>query len=386
MIKVCKFGGTSMADGRTIARVKDILKKDPARRYVVVSAPGKRYSGEIKITDLLYDTYESVMRTDNCGAPFAKVKARFFHLADELKIDDFDIAGLLRETELSILLEKSRDFTASRGEYLSAKLTAAYFGIPFIDAKDIFRFRRDGTLDLKTTCALTSAALHYAESAVIAGFYGADEDGKIVTFSRGGSDISGAIVARAVSADLYENWTDVSGFLVCDPRIVENPAGIKRLTYRELGTLSCMGASVLHLESIFPVRDAGIPICIKNTFRPFDEGTLIVPERDCRRDNIITGIAGRNPCLPVTDFNALKDLLGEIRLPAHENTALIAVVGQGFKDSVGAAARVLKAVAQTGVSLRLIDYGSAEHVLYLGVNGEDYGRTIRAIYDEFYRQ
>lgn len=418
-----------MADGMTIARVRKIVEEDKTRRFLVLSAPGKRFGGEEKITDLLYETYDSVVLTGKCGAPFAKAKGRFFHLADELGIGDPD--SLLKETEEEILQRRSKAFTASRGEYLVARFAAEYLRLPFIDAAEIIRFHMDGSLDLKETCALASRALFDAGRAVVPGFYGRNEAGEIVTFSRGGSDISGAVVARAVGADLYENWTDVSGFLVCDPRIVENPAQIKQMTFQELGTLSYFGASVLHLDSVSPVREVGIPVSIRNTFRPEEEGTLIVPERSQNARAIPTGIAGRKnftflrvPKESVAAqkrFKALvncgvqmertisgrdsllfifsrdEESLDRIRTALREplfhggaqvcfNAALIAVVGCGLKENVGMAARILKGIAQTGVNLRLIDFGSEESALYLGVDEEDYERVIRAVYEEFFKE
>ncbi|MBP5242081.1 MAG: aspartate kinase, partial [Clostridia bacterium] len=275
-IKVCKFGGTSMADGTNIARVADIIKSDETRRYVVVSAPGKRFGGDIKVTDLLYACYEDATKTGSCKNSFVKIRERFENIVRELGVD-MDIAALLDRTEREIDEEKSADFTASRGEFLSGNVMAAVLGVPFVDAKGVVLFNDDGSLAAEDSYKALSEALADKPKAVVGGFYGSYRNGKVKTFSRGGSDISGAIVARAVLADLYENWTDVSGFLACDPRIVDNPKGIKVLSYRELRELSYMGANVLHSDSIFPVKSANIPINIRNTFRPEDEGTMIVP-------------------------------------------------------------------------------------------------------------
>lgn len=437
MTKICKFGGTSMADGTTMGRVKRIVECDPSRRFIVVSAPGRRFSGELKVTDLLYATHVSVLAAGSCGESFERVKRRFRGIAGELKIE-IDVEELLERTQQEILREMDEAFTASRGEYLIGRLAAAYFKIPFLDPKFFIRFHRGGGLDAEKTYAFTAEALKGVERAVIPGFYGADEDGKIVTFSRGGSDITGAIVARATGADLYENWTDVSGFLVCDPRIVENPAQIKTLTYGELRELSYMGASVLHVESIFPVKEAGIPVCVKNTFRPEDGGTMIVPASGYRGRQVITGIAGRKPftaiciqkefmngevgfvrkVLSVLEENGisfehlpsrvdsvvlviddaqlkggrLKKVLGEIEaavLPdsvqVREGIALITVVGHGMKGNFGAVARVFRAIALAGVDVRIMSRGFAEPDLIIGVDGSDYERTLCAIYDEFFR-
>ena len=290
MIKVCKFGGTSMADGINMLRAKRIIESEPARRYVVVSAPGKRYGGDDKVTDLLYAAHAELVRTGHVGESYRKVCSRFLSIVHELGLD-FGISALLEETKARIEEERSEAFTASRGEYLAGKVMAALLGMPFVDAADCVKFS-GGSLDAEKSYPLVKACA--GERAVVAGFYGSDESGKVCTFSRGGSDISGAVVARAVGADLYENWTDVSGFLACDPKVVPSPVGIETLSYKELRELSYMGANVLHSESIFPVREADIPIRIKNTFRPDDEGTDILPASKYRfGGRVVTGIAGK---------------------------------------------------------------------------------------------
>ncbi len=437
MIKVCKFGGTSMADGTNIRRVAEIFNSDPARRYLVVSAPGKRFGGDAKITDLLYETHRSVAERGETGV-FSKVRERFCGIVRELGIS-LDIEGLLSETEESILRERSEEFTASRGEYLIGRITAEFLGIPFVDARDCVRFGEDGKLDGETTYALCSAALKGKKRAVISGFYGADAEGRVHTFSRGGSDVSGAIVARAVGADLYENWTDVSGFLACDPRIVDSPAHIDVLSYRELRELSYMGANVLHSESIFPVREANIPILIKNTFRPSDEGTRIVPAAGyIPPARPVTGIAGKkNFAVIFIEKSLMNSEIGFARrilsvleergvsfehMPSGIDTisfvideaelqegmlaeiereickrvcpdqcktltdiSLIAVVGHGMSKNVGTSARLFDAIARAGVNVRMIDQGSSELNIIVGVDNENYERTLRAVYDEFFR-
>lgn len=281
-----------MADGINMQRVAKIVLSDPSRRYVVVSAPGKRFGGDIKITDLLYETAADVKSTGKTGDAFEKVKNRFVGIVHELKLD-FDIEALMEETRRQIEEENSEDFAASRGEYLSGRIMAELLGVPFLDARAVVKFDSEGRLD-KRSYELLRAELKGKARAVVAGYYGEDANGRVKTFSRGGSDISGAIVARAAGADLYENWTDVSGFLACDPRIVPNPAPISALSYKELRELSYMGANVLHSESIFPVREADIPIRIKNTFRPDDAGTDILPTSKYRfSGNTVTGIAGK---------------------------------------------------------------------------------------------
>lgn len=437
MIKVCKFGGTSMADGNTIRRVAAIVNGDPERRYVVVSAPGKRYGADVKITDLLYRAFGEVEKTGRCGEAWGKVCDRFCGIVRELGLS-FDIRGLLDETAQEIEKERSADFVASRGEYLSARITAALLDVPFIDARGVVKFTAEGKLDGRTF-QLLAAALRGKKRAVVSGFYGEDVNGKVKTFSRGGSDISGAIVARAAGADLYENWTDVSGFLACDPRIVDNPERIMSLSYKELRELSYMGANVLHSESIFPVREANIPIRIKNTFRPEEEGTDILPSCKYRfSGKTVTGIAGKKNFtviflekslmnaeigftykvlsaflkhgvsfehMPsgidtmsfVIDSEELKDgvleqLCADIKeavspdqLRVYDDVALIAVVGHGMSRAVGTSARLFNAIAEAGVNVRMIDQGSSELNIIVGVDNCNYERTVRAVYREFFQ-
>ncbi len=426
-----------MADGITMLRVRRIIESDASRRYVVVSAPGKRFSGDIKVTDLLYETYDNVALRGETGESFAKICERFRGIVSELGLE-MDIDGLLAETEREILREATPDFCASRGEYLSARIMAQLLGVPFIDARDVVKFGPDGRLDGEQTYSLLAAALKGKKRAVVSGFYGSDADGKVRTFSRGGSDISGAIVARAAGAGLYENWTDVSGFLACDPRIVDNPMPIHTISYKELRELSYMGANVLHSESIFPVREADIPICIKNTFRPEDEGTEIVPtSRYTYSGKRVTGIAGKKDFtviflekslmnaeigftyrvlevflkhkisfehIPtgidtmsfVIDAAELKNgvldtICEEIRdavrpdsLRVIQDIALIAVVGHGMARSVGTSARLFEAIARAGVNVRMIDQGSSELNIIVGVDNDCYERTIKAVYEEFF--
>ena len=437
MIKVCKFGGTSMADGMTMRRVKDIFESDPERRYIVVSAPGKRFSGDIKVTDLLYETHKEVEETGRCGEAFEKICARFRGIVQELDLG-FDIESVLNETKNAIEEEKTADFAASRGEYLSGRIMAALLDIPFIDARDVIKFDASGKLDGARSFELLARALSGKPRALVTGFYGEGADGKVRTFSRGGSDISGAIVARVAGAALYENWTDVSGFLACDPRIVENPVPIRSLSYKELRELSYMGANVLHSESIFPVREVDIPIRIKNTFRPEDEGTEILPtSRYTYSGRRVTGIAGKKNFtviflekslmneeigftyrtlavfmkhgisfehIPtgidtmsfVIDSAELKgglleEMCDEMRAAVNPDSlrvindiALIAVVGHGMTRSVGVSARLFEAIARAGVNVRMIDQGSSELNIIVGVDNENYERTLKAVYEEFF--
>lgn len=437
MIKVCKFGGTSMSDGMNFRRVADIMNGDPDRRFLVVSAPGKRFGNDSKVTDLLYSAHDALEAGGDFRAAFTKVRDRFSGIVREIGLA-FNIDSVLDECEREIEAEKSRDFTASRGEYLSARIMAGLLNVPFIDARDTVRFFEDGRLNDKETFALVKKAIRGKRRAVVSGFYGACPNGKVKTFSRGGSDVSGAIVARAAGADLYENWTDVSGFLACDPRIVENPARIPALSYQELRELSYMGANVLHSEAIFPVREANIPIRIKNTFRPDDEGTDILPAEKYRfTGKTVTGIAGKRHFTVIylekslmnaeigftqrvlsvlleygisfehipsgidtmsliidsslLDGGVLAKLCADIKqtvrpdhLRVFDDIALLAVVGHGMSRNVGTSARLFSAIAASGVNVRMIDQGSSELNIIVGVDGEDYERTVRAVYREFF--
>ncbi len=436
-IKVCKFGGTSMADGNVIKNVKKIIDGDKERRFIIVSAPGKRYSGDIKVTDLLYEAYNALVSGGDFKKAFAAVKARFISVVKELNLD-FDINCVLEETEERIIKERSEDFTASRGDYLCARIVAEVLGARFVDAENVIFFDESGAFDEEKSYKAIAEAVREAPRAVFPGFYGRGADGKVKTFSRGGSDISGAIVARAVRASLYENWTDVSGFLACDPRIVDSPKRIKRISYKELRELSYMGANVLHSESIFPVRRANIPINIKNTFRPEDEGTLILPtSRYTPCGNTVTGVAGKKNFTVIfiekslmnsevgfiaNVLNVLKKegvpvehipsgidtmslvveserlhgeklnrVLEEIQTAVEpdtmrvtENIALIATVGHGMSSSVGTSSRLFSAIAAANINVKMIDQGSSEINIIVGVNNEDYEKCIKAIYSEFF--
>ena len=438
-IKVCKFGGTSMADGNIILRAAQIVQSDKDRRFVVVSAPGKRFNGDIKVTDLLYKCADALDAGDSSlfEETFDKISTRFLNIERELEKDVGMQAGL-NQVKAEMLGGAGRDYCASRGEYFAAKIMAAVLNVPFVDATEFVRFKEDGSLD-ENTFVLGAKTLAKYDRAVVPGFYGLGADGKVRTFSRGGGDISGAIVARSVKASLYENWTDVSGFYACDPRIVSNPKWISYLSYQELRELSYMGANVLHSESIFPVRSAGIPIRICNTFCPDDAGTYIV--KTCTsdsKDTVVTGIAGKKGFTAITleksMMNAevgfvekvlsvigkhgisfehlpsgidtmsliidneyvkngvLKVLVEEMReavnpdrIYAHENIALIATVGHGMAKNVGTSARLFKALSEAGINVNLIDQGSSELNIIVGVENDNYVACIKAIYDEFFR-
>ena len=438
MIKVCKFGGTSMADAKAIKQAKNIVLSDADRRYIVVSAPGKRFKDDIKITDMLYRCYNEVLETGTCKKSFKVIRDRFVEIVKDLGIS-LDINAILDETESAIDQAKSADFAASRGEYLSARVVADFMGFEFVDAADMIRFDRHGKLNNDYTDDKVASRLDNVTNAVIPGFYGKNFQGEIKTFSRGGSDITGSIIARGVKADLYENWTDVSGFLVCDPRIVEGAKAIKQITYKEVRELSYMGASVLHAEAIAPVMKRRIPINIKNTFKPEDKGTMIVPNdqfkiEEC--DSVITGIAGKKNftvllieksmmnaevgfirkvlsvvehygvCvehLPsgidtlsiVLESEQLKDgvlseMVNEIRENVNpdyvhviENISLIATVGHGMAMRSGTAATLFNALAKENINIRMIDQGSSELNIIIGVQNSDYEKCIRAIYKAF---
>ena len=437
-IKVCKFGGTSMASGNVILAAADIIRADKERRYVVVSAPGKRFSGDIKVTDLLYkcsDEYEAG-DLQAFKQTFEKICVRFMNIQAEIG-KDIQLKAQLDEVENAILNGAGRDYCASRGEFLAAKIMAAVLDVPFVDATEFIRFDENGLLDSQTF-AIGAKVLEKYPRAVIPGFYGLGANGKVKTFSRGGGDISGSVVARSVMASLYENWTDVSGFYACDPRIVEAPKWMPELTYQELRELSYMGANVLHSESIFPVASVGIPIRICNTFRPEDAGTYIVKTstRDVR-ENPVTGIAGKKDFTVITIEKAmmnneigfvqkvlnvigkhnisfehlpsgvdtmslviencyLKDGMQETiisefgqsvhpdRIYTHENIALVAVVGCGMVKNIGTSARVFKAIADAGINVNMIDQGSSELNIIIGVENAEKGKCIRALYNEFF--
>ncbi len=438
MIKVCKFGGTSMADANAMLKVKDIISSDESRRFVVVSAPGKRFKTDIKITDTLYKCYYEVEKTGSCKENFKIIRDRFVEIVKDLKLD-LDINAILDKTEAEIVENKSADFSASRGEYLSAIVMSKLLGADFVDAADMIRFDSTGGFNAEYTNDKVKTVLSKSKYAVIPGFYGKDSSGKIKTFSRGGSDITGSIIARGVKAELYENWTDVSGFLVCDPRIVPEAKVIKQLTYKELRELSYMGASVLHSEAIFPAMKEKITINIKNTFAPEDDGTLIVPfEKYTLKDaeNVITGIAGKKgftviyiekslmnsevgfirKVLSVVEHHGicveqipsgvdtlsivlesaqlkngvLSEIVSEIREAVNpdyvhviENLSLIATVGHGMANRSGTASTLFSALAERGINVKLIDQGSSELNIIIGVSDSEYENCINAIYKAF---
>lgn len=434
MKKVVKFGGSSLASAGQFQKVARIIRADKSRIYVVPSAPGKRFSDDTKVTDMLYTCYGRAVREKDFSGQLEAIKARYQEIIDGLKL------SISLDEEFEIIRENfqkkiGRDYAASRGEYLNGKIMAAYLGFTFLDAAEVIRFQKEKEFDEETTVQLLEERVAQSSGVVIPGFYGATEDGTIVTFSRGGSDITGSLVALAVHADLYENWTDVSGFLIADPRIVQNPKAIETITYKELRELSYMGASVLHEDAIFPVRKAGIPINIRNTNQPEDKGTLIV-EGTCRKPRYtVTGIAGTDGFVSVTVEKAMmnseigfcrkvlsvfedndisiehmpsgidtmtifvqKDAFEEKEQqvlagiykavqPDHveleSDLALIAIVGRGMRATRGTAGRIFSALAHAHINVKMIDQGSSELNIIVGVRHEDFKTAIRALYEIF---
>ncbi|KPU43830.1 aspartokinase 3 [Oxobacter pfennigii] len=434
-IIVAKFGGSSLADSGQFQKVKAIIRADERRRFVVPSAPGKRNKEDEKITDLLYKCHDYVKNNEPIDGVFDIIAERYMGIVKELPIN-FDIKAHLDIVRKRISEGASADYTASRGEYLNGLILASYLGFDFVDAKDVIFFNEDGQLDSEKTQEVMSAELSKVKNAVIPGFYGSLPNGEIKTFSRGGSDITGAIVARGIGADLYENWTDVSGFLMADPRIVDEPKIIEKITYKELRELAYMGATVLHEDSVFPVRQAKIPINIRNTNSPADAGTLIVSEIE-KGDNkgAITGVAGKKNFTVITieknlmnseigfgrklleifeKYNVsfehmpsgidtlcviaadgqlngnLKCILDEINcvckpdnVYVQRDLALIATVGRGMASVRGTAAKLCTALAEDDINIRMIDQGSSEMNIIIGVESCDFEKSIRAIYNKF---
>ena len=433
-VKVIKFGGSSLADAEHFKKVAEIIHEDPARRYVVPSAPGKRFSEDTKVTDMLYACFEKASRGEDFETDFSKIVDRYEAIIAGLGLT-LDMSKEYDRIKGAFLHQPGRDYAASRGEYLNGIILAAYLGFDFIDAASVIFFQDNGSYDAERTNVTLSAILRNHKQAVIPGFYGSMPNGTIKTFSRGGSDVTGSIVARAVQAEIYENWTDVSGFLMADPRVVDNPKGIEVITYRELRELSYMGAGVLHEEAIFPVRFAGIPINIRNTNRPSDPGTMIVSSTTDYSSNVITGIAGKKGFSVIhiekDMMNAevgfgrkILSVLEDCKIPfehlpsgidtmsvvvnsasidpirdqivrsiclkttpdavaIEDGLALVAIVGRGMARSKGTAARVFSALANADLNIRIIDQGSSELNIIIGVDEADYEKSLRAIYAEF---
>lgn len=434
MVKVVKFGGSSLASAEQFKKVGEIIHAEDSRKYVVPSAPGKRFSDDIKVTDMLYGCYDLAAKGKDFEKEFGAIKERYYGIINELGLN-LSLEAEFETVKACFIGKAGRDYAASRGEYLNGIVLANYLGYEFIDAADVIYFNEQGGFDADKTNEILSAKLSQVERAVIPGFYGSMPNDTIKTFSRGGSDVTGSIVAAACGADLYENWTDVSGFLIADPRIIDDPQPITTITYKELRELSYMGAGVLHEDAIFPVRKAGIPINIKNTNAPSDEGTMIVESTSKKPAYTITGIAGKKG---FTVVNIEKDMMNaelgfgrkvlevfeknsisfehmpsgidtmsvivsqeefepkeqEVLAGLHRNVqpdsieiesglALIAVVGRAMKSNRGTAGRIFSALAHAHVNVKMIDQGSSELNIIVGVDEKDFNSAIKSIYDIF---
>lgn len=435
MSKVVKFGGSSLANAEQFKKVAAIIRADESRKYVVPSAPGKRFKEDNKVTDMLYDCYDRVETDGSFKKLLQEIQERYQEIIDGLKLE------ISLDEEFKIIEKKfqekaGRDYAASRGEYLNGIVMAAYLGYEFIDAAEVIFFVPGGdTWDEEKTRDVLSERLKDCKNAVIPGFYGSLPDGRIKTFSRGGSDITGSIVAQVAGVDVYENWTDVSGVLIADPRIIKNPKGIDVITYRELRELSYMGFNVLHEDAIFPVRQQGIPINIRNTNSPEDEGTWIVGSTGQKSKYVITGIAGKKGFCSVSvekdmmnaeigfgrkvlsafeeqgiSFEHMPSGIDTLTVFVHQDEfidkeqkvvagihrlvkpdaieiesdlALIAVVGRGMKSTRGTAGRIFSALSHSNVNVKMIDQGSSELNIIIGVENADFETAIRAIYDIF---
>ena len=446
MVKVVKFGGSSLASAEQFKKVGNIIRAEESRRYVVPSAPGKRFSEDTKVTDMLYKCYAEAEEGKNFDKSLKAIKERYNEIIKGLGLK-LSLEEQFETIKKQFAAKAGKDYAASRGEYLNGIIMANYLGYEFIDAATVICFDKNGEFESEKTNQVMSERLANTENAVIPGFYGAMPNGQVKTFSRGGSDVTGSIVARALKADVYENWTDVSGFLVADPRIVENPKPIAIITYKELRELNpspylyyfnYMGASVLHESAIFPVRKEGIPINIRNTNAPEDKGTMIVETTCSIPECIITGIAGKKgfvainidkdmmnseigfgrKVLQVFEDNGIsfehmpsgidtmtvivhqdefvekeQKVLAELHravnpdsIELESNLALIAVVGRGMKNSVGNAANVISALSNAKINVKMIDQGSSELNIIVGVRNRYFEAAIRAIYDVFIPQ
>ncbi len=434
MKKVVKFGGSSLASARQFKKVGDIIRSEKARRYVVPSAPGKRNDKDEKVTDMLYQCYDAASEGRSYKKILEKIRNRYEEIIEGLDIN-LSLEHEFANIEENFVNKAGRDYAASRGEYLNGMIMAAYLGYEFIDAAQVIFFDEEGNFEPDTTNQELKERLEHVERAVIPGFYGSKHDGTIKTFSRGGSDVTGSIVAKAIHADMYENWTDVSGFLVADPRIIKNPEVIETITYKELRELAYMGASVLHEDAIFPVRREGIPINIRNTNRPDDKGTLIVESTVRKPRYTITGIAGKKGFCSINIEKAMMNaevgfgrkvlevfehfgisfehmpsgidtmtvLVHQSEFEEYEQSviagihravepdflemesdlALVAVVGRGMKASRGTAGRIFSALAHARINVKMIDQGSSELNIIIGVKNSDFEAAIKAIYDIF---
>ena len=434
MKKVVKFGGSSLASAEQFKKVGNIIMSDPDRKYVIPSAPGKRFTKDTKVTDLLYRCYEAAVSGEDFSETLNRIKERYNEIIQGLGLD-LSLDDEFSVIETSFKNKEGKDYAASRGEYLNGIIMAKYLDYEFIDPVNYIFFSENGRLNQEKTYKNLGKKLAKTERAVIPGFYGCGVDGKVQTFSRGGSDVTGSIVAKAVIADIYENWTDVSGVLVADPRIIENPKPIDTVTYKELRELSYMGASVLHEDAIFPVRTEGIPINIRNTNRPEDKGTFIVESTCVKPEYTITGIAGKKGFVSITiekdmmnsqvgfgrkvleafekegvSFEHMPSGIDTLTVFVHQDEfqqkeqavlanlhrsvhpdaiemegdlSLVAVVGRGMKATRGTAGRIFSALAHANVNVKMIDQGSSELNIIIGVQDKDFETAIKAIYDIF---
>lgn len=434
MKKVVKFGGSSLASAQQFMKVGEIIRSEEDRKYVIPSAPGKRFDGDTKVTDMLYDCYRDAEEGKKFTDKLKAIKARYDEIIAGLKLP-LSLDSEFKSIEENFKKQVGENYAASRGEYLNGIIMADYLGFAFIDAAKVIFFKEDGSYDEERTKDVLSTELSKHDRAVVPGFYGSLPDGTVKTFSRGGSDITGSIVAQAVHADVYENWTDVSGFLIADPRIIKQPVGIDTITYKELRELSYMGATVLHEEAIFPVRKEGIPINIRNTNAPEDNGTWIV-ESTCQKSKyVITGIAGKKGFCAINiekdmmnaeigfgrkvlnvfedngiSFEHVPSGIDTLTVFVHQDEfmdkeqqvvtgihrlakpdtidieadlALIAVVGRGMKSTRGTAGRIFSALAHAKVNVKMIDQGSSELNIIIGVTNDDFETAISAIYNMF---
>lgn len=434
MRKVVKFGGSSLASAEQFKKVGSIIHADEERKFVVPSAPGKRHSKDTKVTDMLYACYAKAEAEEDFSAELEAIEARYQEIIDGLELK-LSLKDEFKTIEKNFKEKAGSDYAASRGEYLNGIIMANYLGFEFIDSATVIFFKNTGEFDAEKTNKILSARLAKCQSAVVPGFYGAYADGRVKTFSRGGSDVTGSIVAKAIKADVYENWTDVSGFLLADPRIIDNPVAIETITYRELRELSYMGASVLHEDAIFPVRQEGIPINIRNTNAPEDNGTWIVGSTCQKSKYVITGIAGKKGFCSINiekdqmnneigfgrkvlqafedngiSFEHVPSGIDTMTVFVHQDEfmhkeqkvvaglhrlanpdtidiesdlALIAVVGRGMKSTRGVSGRIFSALAHKNVNVKMIDQGSSELNIIIGVANDDFETAIKAIYDIF---
>ena len=437
MIKVAKFGGSSLAGAEQFRKVRDIVRADESRRFVVVSAAGKRFKTDHKVTDLLYLVQAHLKYGVSHEEILSMIEDRYVEIRDQLALS-FDVEKEFDTLRRWLTPDVSVDELVSRGEYLNARLMAEYLGYRFVDATEVIYFQYDGKIDMEKSCEAIRRAARDAEGLVIPGFYGAMPNGRIRVMSRGGSDITGAVVAAAVDADVYENWTDVSGILMADPKIVKNPRPIPRITYSELRELSFMGASVLHEESILPVKEKNIPLNIRNTNEPDNPGTMIMESIDAEEsDNqrFITGIAGRRNFTVLTIykkqistdtrilretlemFETLKveidhitldvdsfslvvpteqvreriyDIIADVKrqckpdsIRMADDIALIASVGRKMVRNPGICGKIFQALGENGVNIRMIAQGAEEISIIVGVENADFEKTIRVLYDGF---